>query len=622
MTTSPQQSLWRKRLWITSLLSVALTAVYFLWLNPNGTTDNEAQAQLRESCRFEVDDELFYQLNFTSAFQLDKRGLPLARLSTALAQPSKVSMNIALRAQRRTAKWTELSLRVGEVRVDRGAGKVDGSKHPLGLRALVRIDERCRVLGVGHKKGAHQGELALIRSLVRGLGFELSGQRRYERIEEDPSGRLKVRYGRQNSEMLIRRPLKYLATDAPSRVHIVSGVTKIDLGSGPWFKTFDSNLRLRWTERGKAIASARYTLHVERVVSLPKMGLVAQELSDDEGLIWKDPVAEPETTPKTWPGLKGMSPAAAGAEIMRLQGRADAPSQEAIDFIKAWIAANSGGARALIDALATGAIPKAARVVLVSTLIDIDGPIGRSALLYMHTLERLDAPSRAIAAMGLGQLDKSSMEVVESLAAAARRKPGTDVGLYNNASTLALGTLANKQKVSNPTLAQAAESVIHERLKQPEVEVQREALMAVSNTSADHFLDEVIPYTKHDTPSLRAAAASALRTNKDTPGLYGVWLKTEADREVLHAIGSAVRARVAAGQSLDSATQLGLSNAIGKTSELHVKSQLIGALGAAAKTDTGAKAALVAAFQRESSGRAKALYGVYLTANELMPDKP
>ena len=614
--TSRSRGLW---LLVAALLgSLSWVAWVFSADEPQASTASSRRVR----CVFAVDEELHYRVQYAASFHLSRTAGPMTRALQQAKLPKNISLQLGLKVNQVSEAWAELRLVVSDLKVQPPAQTRQGTDGAADMIGLLRVDRQCRVVGLAHDVASKSSYVPFVRSLVLGLGFELHDERVYDRTEKDAAGTVVVRYGRKGDHTLIRRPLRYLKSPGAPRVEAVGGATEVRLGAGPWFAKRHTQAQLRWLEDNRELARAKIELTAERVAPTSSALWPKDDAFKAISWSWKDQPKPTEPAAATWPGLKGMAAEAAGAELMRLQGPGKAPSPAALAFIKAWILANPGGDRALIDALARGLIPAEARGLLVSAFVHLDGLVGRRALVYMHSHKDLDPASRAVAAMGLGQLKESGPEVVETLAKAARRDMDNDKDLVGNASALALGALAHKQQSINPELGLAAEKVIRERLSLPEVEAQREALFAISNTSGDHFVEEVMPYTQHNDPSLRAAAAAALRTHKGTPELYGAWLATEADREVLHAIGSAVRARVGIGQKLDVATRNGLVGAIGKTSELQVKAQLISALGAASKDDPAAKAALIQAFQTETSPRAKALYGTYATAAELMPDQP
>ncbi len=506
-----------------------------------------------------------------------------------------------------------------------GASSADGTSVST---SLLKVSQDCRVLDVAHDKSTPPAVAKANDALLRSLGFELAAKRRYKRTERDETGMARMIYAHGDGDgRLFRRTVGYdsvhqtISGAKETKVLVREGLREIVLGPGPWFDSQSDRFGLVF-KRGAQVwakSSGRLEVHKVDVAEGSLEGTL-----DVSQFVWGPPADAHSDKPEAqWPGLAGMALELAMDEALRLQGTEKVPKAAAERLLRQWLRANPGKAKLLAEQLARPGLSSGARTMLVSALVTLGNAEAQAALLHIHGSPDMSESNRVLATSGFFWLDKPEEAVVDGLAAAARRQDGTTSpnDMVGNVSMMAIGSLHGDHAKTNPALADKTAALLRERLALPEVDAQREALLAIANTDGDTFLDDVLPYVKHDEPRLRAAAAKAMQHSgsEEVAKLYTAWLGTEPKLKVVRAIGKSLQARIVEGQQLDQGALMTIAAVLSKTTDPRSKNILINALGQASASNAAAKKLLIERFRQERDPKTMALYGIYATADELVP---
>lgn len=492
---------------------------------------------------------------------------------------------------------------------------------------LLRIDERCRFLGVGAvsdvpAKVVRQWQL--LASVLEMVGSRGGAAANWTATQHDATGTYLASYVLEDGgEAIQKRRKNFLSvqdrggSELVARILDSRGIGR-PAGDGAWLAAADisEDIELRTTS-GAVFVRASTHAKVERLADVPDDPFWARTISTDD-MRWRSMLdyAQDEGAARqdVAPGIATLSPTDALAEFRR---RLDGTNHigDAVDMLVGYLLADPDHPAAIYELLIEGKVRQGERSVLFLALEKAGGPACRDVLIDAASNPRLDRADHLRAFGALADVPKPDEDVVNAVEDAAR---GT-TSHQSRAATLALGTLAGREEMA-PALKDRVVSRLRDGLHEHADERERlltlEAVGNAGGAGARTLERRVRELTGSERPRERARAQETLRrlgTAVDHLTLLDA-LERESEESVREQIGR--RLVNAAGEAPPAAIEAA-SDMLTPAASTDIRRILIQYLGSNADDDPRARQALITHFGAERSPELLVLIGKFVPANEL-----
>ena len=501
----------------------------------------------------------------------------------------------------------------------------------------LQIGRDCRFMAFGFPQGTPASIANRARQLLASFEVVLSarGETQWVRLESDNVGQYSAEYTRDGSHVRKRRQAyrTLFDTDGLSVDVTSSHVTAELAADGRWLASLEGKeqLKLRlgnpWRADSPQFAvtlNARFSARavapsgrLEAPLATPTWTWLA-----DGAPPLPTSVRDNEAPPD--PRLRGLTLANVVQEMEAIR-RADrvSGSARAGDLLAAWLRANPAEAARVVAALRAGEVPMELHSAVFFGLEKAGTPEAHDALADALVRPGLDVVDRARAASALSDVPRPTDATLAALDTVSRAPMGAEHTALETAATYAMGTLEHNTLATQPLLADAAHSLLRERVLAPRSGKElKAALGAVYNSRNVAYLPEVVALMSSDDLAGRLGAYTALTgmPPASTGDLFlGAYEQESEDPVRSRAVGAFVKQTRVSGEPPMPEVVEQAADALTFEAGSETREQLIRLLGEAARAGgVVATAALVAHFHRERVPELLELIGHYIGAEELL----
>jgi hypothetical protein len=569
---------------------------------------------LRQGCPLRPEDRLSFtvQLQERSATHLGSKPVGELALQTRTTIHLRVLTGEADHALA-VARLTDFSLQ------DRAGKQIPAGD--ISPPFLMKIRPDCAIEAVGQHRDAEARGARVQQAMARLLDWRIEGeQRSYEARQRDGVGEFSLRYGHghhQGAEVVQRRMTEILALwprQEQIRGQVLRSSGEATLGAGPWFDRAHEEQVID-VQRGTVTQRIERLLDIAKITP-PEQDPFADVELDRTSILWRDRLEDAMTPPvahseaqKGRPIEEVLNEALTFEQANRLRQGHHSSARLLADFLRA----NPAAATVLAGRIRAGTLPKELRAPAALALSLADTPEARAALVSVIQDPGVSFEDRLRtihATATTAHAGPEEARVLRKLASDPQQRDAARV------ATLALGTLAGKQKTSQPALAGAIREEIRDQLSR-ERDPQRllDLLGAAGNAASEDLQQAIEPFGSHRDPSLRAAAFGALGSI-DTPEARErqlSWLESETDPEARRTMWHEEAQR----QGRPSPETLALASRRLSTETDRSSARLLIELLGRALDDEGARQALLSRLRTEQDPSLLQLLGRFLPASEL-----
>lgn len=617
-------------MWKYAAASIALTAIvivaFMLTRRGDGGDDrvaDEAEPAMstagEDPCLFEVGQEASYHITEEIRFELD-----VAPLTRSLQTGASRGVRATGTQTQVTNRMWSLNTHVWQasevdaviaVGLTTQASAGDTEESTLGdsiqAPALVRISNRCEILGLAYVDGSDPRSVLVQQSVLAALNFVFPPEGRTTAVLFDSTGTYEALARGANDGALLLRNLKYrelFSEESPDEVQVEQSLIRVVRGANAWFESLYHSRKLDFSIEGVTVA------HLDLVVTADTaegggFGLLEEVESAD--WTWALLFGEQNEAPENG-GAAAVEAQSWVAELdfdamleeiaFRLETGGDPTIY--IDDLVAWIRANPDKLGQIHERIHTEFFDdrQRLRAAMFLGLQVANTPESRQLLLDIFADVESPYGYRMQAAQVLSQLQPAPPGYLDSLLGNTQAMEGSDRG----GMQLAVGTFARFQRELDPAGSTRAEDSVIEWLGSAAGRNQTlDAIHSAENAASDRMLDAVRPFMTSENQEFRYAAAESLSSMTTETAISG------AASVLANETSANVRTRLF--RSIDESMKLvetplpaeavnlagqGLSEATGEM-EYDVRVQLLSR--AAENGDSDARQLIEQAFSREMS---------------------
>ncbi|MCA9561022.1 MAG: hypothetical protein KC583_20885, partial [Myxococcales bacterium] len=402
---------------------------------------------------------------------------------------------------------------------------------------------------------------------------------------------------------------------------LLSGSGRVELGGATWFARLDVRQHVELLNQGKRAFDTRAQRRY--VEAVPREGVFDDQPMNLSEYIWgpvpEDVLAQAHREGRfAW--LRGVPHDEAWKHYVALRdGGAPGAFFEAQALMRAWMAMNPEGVKALAQAMRDGAFDESAQSQIVLAMAKSGSPVAAAALRAMALDGALGENLRVQATSALADLRAPTADTVDALTRLASRGEGvSEHDLVGSTATMALGSLMRDHPGYAP-VAEPARAYLEQVLTEDDPVRLAEGLYAVGNAADEVFLPQIHALAGHVEPNVRAAAAHATRrmSREATAGLLGDLLREDPAPVVVEEIAMAHQEQLALTKGRLTGREISLYRTKLPSAPLKTRIEVVRTLGAVAPIQPEAQGVLAWWFHHETEAQVREMIGRFVPVDQL-----
>jgi hypothetical protein len=613
----------------------------------------EAPASEPLRCRFQVGTELQYAYAARSEVELAAPSAeqgPTAQAHAAAptreVHEIKSLMHLRVLAAEDPASPGEPSVMTLAMVLEEPIATVAGQRdvelasalsHPV----LVRMDEECRVRALSVPGSAapavHNAWTLLLKPME--LVVPAPGTAPRWTVEQsDPNGSFTALYTRSKSadgRVEVQRvrgdyrrsqDKSSLAGAPAGRVHVARSDARAHFSHGaPWFDDLSATEEATLSSRGARMAEVRTRVEAKRLpegrasalLSSASLLAEARDFRTTDALLATPRRGLPYADRESIEGLEGRPLPSVLEDVRgRIEGQAKPEFDGALNLLVQYLRRNPGAGRLLANRLRARDLPSDTRSVLILGLQLAGGEDAHASLAEIAGGRSYDHQDKLRALSALGSVPDPDEKVASALfQSAATPGSGREAEEVRQSAMLGLGTLAGAPALDAPTRSRILDQIEKDLTLGRTAEEIQTAMAAAGNAGATSLSAPILVQTKSADPTTVAEAYRALEKLGALPPA------SDLLKEYLESNNPIVKSVIGGGlthKKLDASDLARSIELLGEPLPKTDRALFITLVGAHARANQDARAALVTQFRVERDPELLALIGRFLTPSDIL----